>query len=330
MRVIPSAIRTLMESEVIGSADDIVLMGGSFDEQNVRVGLLSPGSTHRAFHVAGRAEWFFKVYREVVEGVGREATVLEGLSGCPWVPEFGGAVVAVRGGRQMGMGVIQRWVRGTNLWDGFVAGGWASVECFDWSTLGKSLRELHEWMGVVAASEVASEVEVLTAELVHTIRVAARAPQLAAEERVVLLGWAEIVEGLRCRQVPSAEMGVIHGDLHLGQLLRGSGGDVQFIDFEGEPHVRDVAGALVRESRLRDVAGIVRSIGYLSDVVAGGGSVDAVVRAFLAGYFGGSMARDVGERLRMFLVQRAFREWCYEKMHRPAWAMRPLRVPIFE
>lgn len=328
MRPIPSALRGLLESGRVGSGDDVVLSGGSFDDWDVRVDALSTGSTHRGFRISGRGEWFLKVYREPVEGVGREATLLEGLSGCRWVPEFGGSIVAFCGERRLGVGVIQRWVRGTSLWDGFVAKGWEQVERFDWGMFGRLLRELHEAMGALEEPKMLAEVEVMVPELAATIRVAGRSPELASEERVVLLRWADMVEGLACRRVPCSEIGVIHGDLHLGQVLWLSEGDVRFIDFEGEPHLRDGAEGLVRESRIRDVAGMVRSIGYLSDAVAGGRSVDAMAKAFLAGYFDGVIPADVGERLRFFLLQRAFREWCYEKAHRPDWAQRPLRVPI--
>ncbi len=331
MRAIPSALRGLLESERIGGGDGVVLSGGSFDEREIRWQALSTGSTHRGFRVSGQAEWFLKVYREPVEGEGREARLLGGLSGCRWVPGFGGALVSVHEDRRVGLGMIQRWVRGASLWDGFVTEGWPAVEDFDWVTLGKSLRELHAAMSALEAPEILGEVGLLPEELAQSIRVAVQSMSSKAPARAVLLRWVEMAEGFPRRLVvPRAESGVIHGDLHLGQILHGCEGGYQFIDFEGEPHLGDGSGGVKKESRLRDVAGMVRSIGYLGDVVAGGGSTDAVVRAFLAGYFGGVMLGEVGERLRFFVLQRAFREWCYERAHRPGWADRPLRVPVFE
>ncbi len=329
MRAVPDAIRGLIGSALVGSSEDLALIGGSFDEAHVEVTGLSGGSTHRGFHVAGRAEWFLKLYREPVDGVGREARVLESLRECPWVPQFGGAVVGVREGRHLGLGMIQCWVQGASLWDGFVAGGGVAVERFDWSGLGRSLRGLHHALTVGGGVGTAVELNVIPAELAQTIRAAERSPQVSAEERGVLLQWAEIADGLTEGVVPEEECGVIHGDLHLGQVLAAGNGGLRFIDFEGEPHLKGSCEDVVRESRLRDLAGMTRSIGYLWDAVGGAWSVEAFVSAFLEGYFGGRAESEALERFRFFSLQRAFREWCYEKAHRPEWVQRPLRVPIF-
>ncbi|MFB6271255.1 MAG: maltose alpha-D-glucosyltransferase, partial [Salinibacter sp.] len=52
----------------------------------------------------------------------------------------------------------------------------------------------------------------------------------------------------------------IHGDYHLGQLLRAEG-DVYILDFEGEP-TRPLEERRKRENALRDVAGMIRSLEY--------------------------------------------------------------------
>src|SRR5204862_8119264 len=81
--------------------------------------------------------------------------------------------------------------------------------------------------------------------------------------RRALESTAPLKEELSALQALAAESTQkirIHGDYHLGQVLRADGGFV-IVDFEGEP-ARPLADRRARECALRDVAGMLRSFAY--------------------------------------------------------------------
>ncbi len=135
----------------------------------------------------------------------------------------------------------------------------------------------------------------------------------------------------------------IHGDYHLGQLLRAEG-DVYILDFEGEP-ARPLEERRKRENALRDVAGMIRSLEYAvlaawQDHTETDPDYTPWVNALLywtettflnaytdtaeeASFFPPPSARYAF--LWAFLFDKALYEIRYEVNHRPDWAWLPLR-----
>ncbi len=140
----------------------------------------------------------------------------------------------------------------------------------------------------------------------------------------------------------------IHGDYHLGQLLRVEN-DFVIIDFEGEP-ARPLAERRCKQPALKDVAGMLRSFSY----AAYAGLLAYTARrleqyenmepwaaywekwtrvAFLRAYretaadasFLPQSPAHFETLLNAFLLDKALYELNYELNHRPAWVRIPLR-----
>jgi maltokinase len=122
----------------------------------------------------------------------------------------------------------------------------------------------------------------------------------------------------------------IHGDYHLGQLLRTEAGFV-VIDFEGEP-ARPLAERRLPASPLRDVAAMLRSFDYAvrtaerdgPDGLAHEQWLEDARSAFLGAY-GGTDALDPA-LLAAFEAEKACYEVRYEANNRPDWTWLPLEA----
>jgi len=140
----------------------------------------------------------------------------------------------------------------------------------------------------------------------------------------------------------------IHGDYHLGQVLR-VGQDFVILDFEGEP-ARSLAERRAKHSALKDLAGMLRSFSYAARVAlqshaerrAGDpGRLEPWARLWeqsVSAVFLNAYRRTVKESrilpaapehlaqlLDTYALDKALYELRYELGNRPAWAGIPIR-----
>jgi predicted trehalose synthase len=149
-------------------------------------------------------------------------------------------------------------------------------------------------------------------------------------------------------EAPWPNLQRIHGDYHLGQVLRRDNGEWLLVDFEGEP-LRPLAERTRLDSPLRDVAGMLRSfdyaVGSLRNTAAPRAPVPptragseplsewarATRGAFLEGYAATSAIdlRTHRALLDAFELDKAVYEAMYEARNRPTWLPIPLTAVAY-
>ncbi|MGI9017749.1 MAG: 1,4-alpha-glucan branching protein GlgB [Euzebya sp.] len=130
----------------------------------------------------------------------------------------------------------------------------------------------------------------------------------------------------------------IHGDYHLGQVLRDADGNWQILDFEGEP-ARPIAERRLPANPAKDVAGMLRSLDYARAQAVAPGADPTQAAAWAARarnhFLDGYAAADTGTPdsgagdtvrpwLRAFEVEKLLYEIRYEAANRPQWLSIPL------
>ncbi|MFC0547801.1 maltokinase N-terminal cap-like domain-containing protein [Kutzneria chonburiensis] len=275
-----------------------------------------------------------KLFRRLAPGVNPELELHRAITGAR-VPRLLGAVEGSLRGEPVTLGVLHEfaagssdgWLMATEAVRNLVSGVDDGTDFVaDIELLGAAVADVHVTLADrLGTSTMDAEVlaDVLSARLDRAVAVAPALARDADRIRAVYRAPAAAGEKIVTQRV--------HGDLHLGQVLRASDGWL-LTDFEGEPAGEDRMAA---HSPLRDVAGMLRSFDYAAGQVGDAWSRYQLERwlaqvrlAFSAGY-GRESGVDLARSrcvLTAYELDKAVYEVAYETRNRPSWAHIPLRA----
>ncbi|MEL4357915.1 MULTISPECIES: maltokinase N-terminal cap-like domain-containing protein [unclassified Luteococcus] len=188
------------------------------------------------------------------------------------------------------------------------------------AALGAALAEVHTALADTFETAMLDGAQVATTMRKRLEAATAQAPDLTGQGAALVA----VFDRLAGRKLVAQR---VHGDFHLGQTLLTPDG-WKIIDFEGEP-MKSFAERQLPDSPLRDVAGMLRSFGYVTSVFdeptgdAAQQWLAGARRAFLDAY-----ARQAGPideaALAAYEADKAVYEVVYETRNRPDWVEIPL------
>lgn len=265
---------------------------------------------------SGRGTVMIKVFRRLEPGLSPDVELLSRIGDCPNIAPVRSWVTHRLGDEDYTLAMVQDFVNGGR--DGWklaletAAAGRSFAE--EARLLGAAIRTVHEHLAEAFGTTQVPGADIAGRLSSKADEFCSRLPQLqdyraAAAERYAALNETTVTTHR------------IHGDLHLGQVLRTDDRYV-LIDFEGEP-ARPLSERRLPDSPLRDVAGMLRSLDYAAhfpgSAVDAEAWVDEATQALLKGY-GTSMT----PLLEAYLLDKALYEVDYEVNNRPDWAHIPL------
>ncbi|MHB1434842.1 MAG: phosphotransferase [Thermoplasmata archaeon] len=342
------------------------------DVEDAAIAVVLGEQSNRSTRVGDR--WMMKEYRRLQPGPNPDRELPQALirAGFRRVPRpVGGALYRRRGVEPIDLISVTEFVR--NRGDGWaVWGGWlretppdrvGAVLDREAEEIGRLTGDLHRALARI--SEESDPAEPPTDNDLDRrrerwqerndlagARLSEARPRLPADlaERIGRIdGWphrllplARILPEIARSGVPAMR---IHGDYHLGQLLRAEDGYF-ILDFEGEP-AHSIAERRAVDWAAKDVAGMIRSIDYRvraapRDPQDGPGLLsptnralrDRLVDRFLQAYWGEIRRGPLGIQpdswpafetlVRYYSVEKLCYELLYELDHRPDWLGIPL------
>ncbi|WP_217251606.1 maltokinase [Streptomyces sp. AC602_WCS936] len=270
-------------------------------------------------------EFILKLFRRVQPGVNPDLEVPDALArqGCGRVPA---PVAWMRTTHpyEATLGVLQPFLNdASDGWtlslNALAAGDDFTVQAHE---LGRAMADVHLALAEAFPSGAPGENGRTAAAM--TERLTAAAHCVPALQPFVPGLRAAFAALSTCDSGPPAQR--IHGDLHLGQVLR-AGRDWFVIDFEGEPS-RPLSERRSAHSPVRDIAGMLRSFDYAARQRRPWRPEWArrCREAFCAGYAAraGWDPRKKHGLLRAYETDRAVYEVLYEARHRPDWLPVPM------
>ncbi|MDX6286992.1 MAG: maltokinase [Frankiales bacterium] len=294
--------------------------------------------------------YVLKMFRRLLPGTNPDLEITRALAerGSTAVPRPLGSVEGTVGGEPTTLALLQPYIR-------LAVDGWALAETSvrdlfaeadlhadevggDFAgealRLGATTAHVHVALAEAFPTMTAGRAQVGTLATAMTKRLedaCATVPELRPFEEPLRAAYAELAQ-----VEDKITMQRIHGDYHLGQVLRTEHGWI-LLDFEGEP-TKSLVERRAPDSPLRDVAAMLRSFDYAARhlLTASPSEPQLAYRAsewaernreaFCDGYAeaSGSDPRKAAVVLRAYELDKAVYEVVYEAGHRPSWLSIPL------